>query len=130
MCGHVDGAGSSAAGSCCAGTDCCPAGSPDAPCQTVHDGGRLLGVTYYDCAPVDAHTIEQATLAAHAWAPGAQISGVVCDPSCLCVSNGSSSAVWCYAGSTNAGLGALSATSTCAAAQCPVPGFASTFPWH
>jgi hypothetical protein len=117
-CGRTGGA----AGTCCAGNACCGTG-----CQKPHDNG--LGQTYYDCGDVDQWTQAQATLAAGAWS-SAPISDSFNCPSCKCVTNGASSAVWCYSGSTSAGFVALSATPTCSAALCPVPNTASTFRWH
>ena len=118
-CGRTGGA----VGQCCQGNGCCGTGA----CQTIHDNG--LGRAYYDCDLLNAHTKAQATLAAHAWSPSGDVVDSLCAPMyCLCTSNGSSSAVWCFDGPMK-GTVAVTQTPSCYIAQCPVPGL-NALPWN
>jgi hypothetical protein len=125
MCGHVDGG---TAGQCCAGNACC--GTAGTDCQTAHDGGVLLGVTYFDCFAKDLHTKDQAILAAKAWSLGQTvIDAPIAATACVCVTKGLDAAVWCY-GSPWQGFGNLTPSVNCFAAQPPTLNTATTFAWH
>jgi hypothetical protein len=93
-------------------------------CQTVHPNG--LGQSYYDCAPLDQLTLDQARLAAAAWAPDGQpTESLLQCGSCLCRTNGpplsaTKAAVWCYAGSNLAGFVAVTDSPNCLSASCPI----------
>ncbi len=88
------------------------------------------GQTYYDCNALDQHTKAQAILAAQAWSNSTVVDPAPLCPGCVCSQNGMASAVWCPAGTSWPGLGALSLTPSCVSAQCPVPGLTTTFTWH
>lgn len=107
---------------CAQGASCCPSGV----CQTAHANG--LGQTYFDCAALDLHTLDQARLAALVWAPSGTPfeSGLQCGL-CLCRQTGTQAAVWCYAGSNAKGLVRVTNTPNCPAAFCPGTG---DLAWH
>jgi hypothetical protein len=131
-CGHACLAEETCAGGACV---CPPARlvcDGGATCQTVHPNG--LGQSYYDCLPLDLHTLDQARAAAVAWAPNGQPteSGHPCGSFCLCRTNGppltaTKAAVWCYAGSNLAGFVAVTDSPNCLSAFCPILG---QLPWH
>jgi hypothetical protein len=109
---------------CCAGNACC-----SGQCQTAHPNG--LGQTYYDCLPLDSLTVDEARLAAAAWAPDGQPveSGLQCG-NCLCRTNGTAitatkAAIWCYSGSNAPGHVKVTDAPNCFTAACPSPGDAA-----
>ncbi|WP_242395603.1 hypothetical protein [Anaeromyxobacter oryzisoli] len=98
-------------------------------CQTPHPNG--LGQTYYDCLPLDSLTVDEARLAAAAWAPDGQPfeSGLQCG-NCLCRTNGTAltatkAAIWCYGGSNAPGHVKVTDAANCFTAACPSPGDAA-----
>lgn len=107
---------------CCEGTDCC---GNDAACQTKHFNG--FNANYFDCEPLDQHTLAQARLAAESWSPTGTTreAGLQC-LFCLCRESPTlmAAVVWCYAGSPNQGFATVTNSPNCLAALCPNPGTA------
>ncbi len=110
---------------CCAGGSACCTGNA---CPPAHSNG--LNGNYFDCGALDAHTHEQAQLAAISWgASGTTFESVPSCPNfCLCRQTTTQAAVWCYSVSPVSGLVALTNSPNCLAAACPsgVNGVA----WH